>query len=182
MTISKLSLEGAFIIKPNSYCDERGEFSRLFCKNDFSQFFENDILQINHSLNYKKGTFRGFHFQKPPYSEEKIIKCVNGSVADIIIDLRKNSKTFLKTHTEVLSKKNRKTIFIPKGFAHGFQTLEDNTELIYFHSEFYNPNKEYSLNYKDPLLKIDLPLEISKISSKDENIEFLNKNFKGFEI
>lgn len=175
-------LAGAYIIHSNAFEDERGSFSRIFCKEELAEIFEGDILQINHSVTFKKGSFRGFHFQYPPFCEEKIVKCIKGSIIDIIIDIRKDSKTFLKSHQEVLSSENNNMLFIPKGFAHGFQTLEEDTELLYFHSEQYNPKNEGALSFKDPNLMIHLPLEVSEISPKDLEHPFMDNNFVGVEV
>jgi dTDP-4-dehydrorhamnose 3,5-epimerase len=177
--LKELILKDSFVIEPEPFKDNRGEFSRIFCKDELKDIFDGEISQINHSITFKKGTFRGFHYQQPPYGEIKIVKAIKGSIIDIIIDLRKSSPTFLKSHSEILSSENKKMIFIPKGFAHGFQTLEDKTELIYFHSEFFNKSADRGLNYLDKKLNIKLPLEVSEISDKDKNQTFLTKEFKG---
>ena len=146
--------------------DFRGNFSRLFCADIFSKKIKK-ICQINKSFSKKKYTLRGMHFQLSPFAEYKIVICISGKVYDVAIDLRKNSKTFGKWHSEILSKKNNKVFFIPKGFAHGFMTLEKNSELIYFVSQFYNWKKERGVMYNDPFFKINWPAKPSNISSKD---------------
>lgn len=181
INIKNIDMEGVNLITPNSFKDDRGSFSRVFCKKELTPL-ETSFVQINHSVTKQKGTVRGLHFQYPPYSEIKMVKCIKGKVLDVIVDLRKNSPTFLQKHYEELSDKNMNMIYIPKGFAHGFQTLEDDTELLYFHSEFYTDKKEGSLNIFDPILDIKLPLEISNISDKDKNNSFIDKNFEGIEI
>jgi len=186
MKFIETTLKGAYLasIEPNQ--DNRGLFERLFCKNELASIgLTKEIVQINHSVNKNKGTVRGLHFQKEPFSETKIIKCIHGSVFDIIVDLRKNSETFLKWHGIELSENNNKMIIIPEGFAHGFQTLENDSELIYFHTNFYKPEFDCAFNIKDPLFNIKLPLEITEISEKDKNhklIENIEKNIPNFTI
>lgn len=182
MEIEKTDFEGVFIIKKDPFEDERGAFFRLYCQKEFSKISNFNIRQINYSKTKKKGTTRGLHFQYEPDAEIKIVTCLKGSVFDFIVDIRKNSKTFLKTFSTVLTSENNKSLYIPKGFAHGFQALSDGAELIYFHSEFYTPLNEGALNLKDPLLDIDLPLESINLSKRDESHKFLDKNFQGIDI
>lgn len=180
MKFSPTKLEGAFVIELNPYMDSRGLFVRNFCKDELHEIgFQSNIVQINHSITKKEGSFRGFHSQKKPFSEIKIIRCLKGSVHDIIIDLRKDSSTFLQSFSLNLTADNYKMIYIPEGFAHGFQTLRDNCELLYMHSEFYNPESESGLNIHDPKLEIKLPLTISEISDRDTNHPFITNDFKG---
>ena len=133
----------AFLINFSPFSDKRGSFFRFYCENEFKNKNINvKWVQMNHSINEKKGTLRGMHFQAEPYSEIKLVRCIKGSVFDVIVDLRKDSDTYLKWQSFELSSVNNNAILIPKGFAHGFQTLEKNSELIYLHSEFYN-KKDY---------------------------------------
>lgn len=182
LSLIELPLSGAYSIKPNKYEDNRGSFSRFFCKEELSSIFGMDIAQINHSITNKKGSVRGMHFQYSPNAEIKIVKCIRGSVFDVIVDLRKNSNTFLQWFGMILSKDNMSSILIPKGFAHGFQTLEDNSELLYLHSEIYTPSNEGALNVADPALGIDWPLPFADISERDYGHQMIQKNFKGIEI
>ena len=183
LTIKNTSIDGVYTIDPSIHEDSRGLFLRVYCDNELNNILkENTIRQINHSATYKKGTVRGMHFQYPPNSEIKFVKCIKGKILDIVVDIRKNSPTFLKTFSVELSADKKNMIYIPKGFAHGFQTLEDDTELLYLHSDIYTPNNEGTLNVKDPLLNIKLPLDIIEISKRDEGCEFLNKNFRGIEV
>jgi len=122
------------------------------------------------------------HFQYPPKAEIKIVKCLYGSVFDVAIDLRKNSPTLLQWHGEVLSAENKKMIYIPEGFAHGFQTLENNSELLYLHTEFYSPKYEGGIRYNDPRINIKWPLEISYISNRDNEFNLLDNNFLGISV
>jgi dTDP-4-dehydrorhamnose 3,5-epimerase len=132
---------------------------------------------MNHSFSEKKGTWRGFHFQVHPFQETKLIRCVQGRIFDYVLDLRKESSTFLKIFNIELSKENQKMLFIPKGFAHGFLTLEDNSELIYLHDEYYKSEFEKGIRYNDPLICLDVRPMI--ISDRDKNHNLLSKNFKG---
>lgn len=183
MIFTETKLSGAFLIKPEPFVDERGLFARVYCKDEFTKInFHDEFVQFNHSVNKIKGTFRGFHYQLPPFSEVKLIRCVRGKVFDVIVDIRKNSKTFLKHFSVELSEENMKMLLIPKGFAHGFLTLEDNSHMIYHHTEYYKPGFEGGLRFDDPLLKIDLPELPKIISEKDKNNPLITNTFKGIEI
>ena len=174
------SLEGSYIIEVEPFNDERGWFTRFYCKKEFSQIgYNGEWKQSNHSTTYKKGTVRGMHFQKKPFQEIKLVKCISGLVYDVIIDLRKESSSFLQWTGIELSEKNKRMIFIPQGFAHGFQCMEDNCELIYQHSEFYTPEFEQGIRFNDPMIDIHWPLPAIYISSKDSSYPLLDKNFKG---
>lgn len=167
-------------LQPNHFEDTRGRFSRVFCENELQGHLKNkNIKQINHSVTYQKGSVRGFHFQYKPFTEVKIVKCIKGRVLDVVIDIRKNSKTFLQHFTYELTAKNGNMLYIPEGFAHGFQTLEDNTELLYLHTELYSPGNEGALNVLDPILNISWPLAIAEVSERDKSHAFLDENFKG---
>ena len=169
-------LNGSFTIQLDPINDERGWFARYFCKKEFSTIGHNkEWVQMNHSFSLKKGTLRGMHFQKPPYSEVKLVRCIQGSVFDVIIDLRKDSPTFLKWVGTELSAENKLMMYIPEGFAHGFQTLEDNSGLLYMHTAYYSPEAEDGLRYNDPQVNISWPIEISEISMRDTNHDILEK-------
>ena len=179
MKFHNLPLEGAFLIDLEKFEDERGFFSRLFCKREFESLnLDSKIVQINDSFNVNKFTLRGIHYQMPPMEETKIVRCVQGSVWDLIIDLRPNSDTFGEWHGEELSANNRKSIYIPKGFGHGFMTLEANTEIIYFHSEYYSSKDERIIRWDDSFFKINWPHTPSKISFRDkEAVDFNKENY-----
>ena len=180
MTFTPTALAGSFIIEPKIFIDERGWFERFYCKNDFKEIGHvSEWVQLNHSSTGKKGAIRGMHFQMHPFGEIKMVKCIAGIVYDVIIDLRKDSPTFLKWFGVELSAKNRKMLYIPEGFAHGFQCLEENCELIYHHSEFYRPDSERGIKYNDPLIQIEWPLPVTTLSARDESHQYLDKNFKG---
>ena len=183
MKFFETSLTGAFIVEPEPFKDERGFFARVFCKNEFSAIgHKGEFVQINHSMNAAKGTLRGLHFQLPPYEEIKLVRCISGKVFDVIVDLREGSKTYLKFFSVELSEENMKMIYIPAGFAHGFQTLTDNTQLIYHHTAFYTPGFEGGLNYQDPGLNINWPLAAVNLSDRDKNHKFLTSDFKGIKL
>jgi dTDP-4-dehydrorhamnose 3,5-epimerase len=183
MKFTSTPLLNAYIIDLNILKDDRGSFSRVFCKKEFLNLgIETEWVQINHSITKRKGTLRGMHFQTPPYAEDKLVRCISGKVYDVIIDLRKHSSTFLKWFGIELSAQNQKMVFIPKGFAHGFQTLENNSQLIYHHSQYYNSIFEKGIPYNDPKIKIDWKLPITSMSERDQTHPFLNNNFSGIEI
>ena len=169
------------LVNHKVFNDNRGSFSKLYSTNNKS-FLNKDITikQINISHNMKVGTVRGLHFQNPPVIEEKIVTCLKGSIFDVVVDLRKESKNFLKWQSISLSEKDNFSIYIPKGFAHGFQTLEVNTSLLYFHSEDYVSAADNGINPLDPFLNINWPIEISEISDKDSNQKKIDETFLGF--
>ncbi|MEO8820015.1 MAG: dTDP-4-dehydrorhamnose 3,5-epimerase [Ginsengibacter sp.] len=183
MKFIETKLKGCYEIEVVPHKDSRGWFSRTYCKNEFSEInHSKEWVQLNHSFTKEKGIIRGMHFQLPPYTEVKLVKCVSGSVYDVALDLRTNSNTFLKWFGIELSAENKKMILIPEGFAHGFQTLTDNCELIYHHTNFYSPNQEGGIKYDDPIVGINWPLKITNISEKDNQYEYLKENFKGISL
>ncbi|MFH2043940.1 MAG: dTDP-4-dehydrorhamnose 3,5-epimerase [Pseudomonadota bacterium] len=180
MNIKRTPLQDAFIIEPKPFVDTRGKFSRVFCQNELCDILDGkNIVQINQSLTCHKGAIRGMHFQYPPMAEIKMVRCITGEVYDVMVDLRKNSPTFLKWHGEILSSENMKMMYVPKGFAHGFQALEENSEIIYFVTEFYSPEHEEGVRYSDPLINIQWPLKITDISEKDKKHSLLRQDFSG---
>ena len=180
MIFTETALKGSYIISLEPYSDERGWFARTFCKKEFEAIgHHKEWVQMNHSFTTDKGTVRGMHFQLPPFSEIKMVRCVAGAVLDVIVDIREGSPTFLQWTGVELSAANKKMIYIPEGFAHGFQTLEENSELIYHHTAFYQPGVEAGLRYNDPAIKIDWPLAVQNISARDKEHPLLNEHFKG---
>lgn len=183
MKFIKLNLNGAFIIEPEPVKDKRGCFSRLFCKDELNNIGHTEnIVQVNHSVTGKFGVVRGLHYQMTPKAEIKIVKCIKGAVFDVIVDIRRNSPTFLNWHGEELTDTNMRMMYVPKGFAHGFQTLKSKSELIYFHSEFYSPEHEGALLYNDPQIYIDWPLPVSGISECDSSHPLIDETFKGVAV
>ncbi|CAG0962996.1 dTDP-4-dehydrorhamnose 3,5-epimerase [Methylophilaceae bacterium] len=176
-------INGLKLVQRKPIEDHRGFFSRFYCTETFSLAGnECHAIQINHSYSRKKGTLRGMHFQLPPFAEIKYVSCIKGSIFDVAVDLRKNSPTFLHWHGELLSDENQKGLFIPQGFAHGFQTLSDDSELLYVVSNSYDSLSERALNPNDPRLNIEWPLTISEISEKDRNYPFLQSDFYGVDL
>ena len=174
---------GLKIVQRKPIRDSRGFFSRFFCAEEFRQAgLGSTIAQINHSYSKNAGTVRGMHFQMPPHAERKFISCIRGKVFDVAVDLRKGSPTFLKWHGEVLSEENQRSLLIPEGFAHGFQALTADCELLYLVSAAYAPASEGGVNAQDPLLKIEWPLPITEMSDKDRNTPFLPAGYSGIEI
>jgi dTDP-4-dehydrorhamnose 3,5-epimerase len=180
MIFTETALKGSFIISLEPYSDERGWFARTYCKKEFAVIgHDKEWVQLNHSFTADKGTVRGMHFQHPPFGEIKMVRCIAGAVLDVIVDIRSSSPTFLQHISVNLSAANKQMIYIPQGFAHGFQTLESDSELIYHHTEFYQPGVEGGLLYSDPMLNIQWPLPIQNISARDINHPLLDNNFKG---
>jgi len=170
MKFTPLSLSGVFTIEPELREDARGAFARTFCVDEFAaRGLETQFVQANQSWNTKRNTLRGLHFQYPPFAEVKFLRCIVGSVWDVIIDIRKGSPTFLQHLAVELSAKNKVGLYIPAGFAHGFITLEDDTELIYMHSNTYAPGHEGGFRWDDPALGIQWPNKPVLMSEKDES-------------
>ncbi len=183
MRVKLVSIRDAFVIEPEPIEDDRGLFTRVFCQNELNDILHGEnIVQINHSVTWQKGAIRGMHFQYPPRAEIKIVKCLRGSIFDVMIDLRKKSPTFLKWHGEVLTSENMKMMYIPEGFAHGFQTLEKDCEILYLHTEFYSPEYEGGVRYDDPMIEISWPLAVTDISKKDQNYPLLSPAFEGISL
>jgi len=179
MIFKETPLKGAFEITLEPFSDERGLFARTFCKKEFSNIgFDAEFVQFNFSKNAYKGTIRGLHYQAPPFTETKLIRCIRGKVYDIMVDLRIDSPSYMNYFGVELSEENMKMVLIPDGFAHGFQTLEDNSQLIYHHTAFYTPGYERGIRYNDPELNIQWPLPVSIISEKDKNYPLISKTFK----
>lgn len=174
------ALDGLVVVRRSIMGDNRGWFGRMFCAEEYKEIgFEGPILQINHSYTGAAGSVRGLHYQRHPHAEKKIVACISGSVFDVAVDIRQGSSTFLQWHGEVLSADNRLSMVIPEGFAHGFQTLESNCELIYFHTEYYSPESEGALNVADPKIAINWPLPFTELSERDRNHPLIDTKFKG---
>ncbi|MCP4071738.1 MAG: dTDP-4-dehydrorhamnose 3,5-epimerase [Hyphomicrobiales bacterium] len=164
-------MAGLKVIHKTKLEDARGHFSRLFCEDEFEQLgWGDNIVQINHTLTQKKGTVRGLHFQKAPYAEIKIVNCLRGKIFDIAVDLRPESPTFLNWESCELSGENWRSFYIPEGFAHGFQTLTEDVEMLYFHNRAYHPEFEDGFHPQDGELAIKWPLEITELSDRDQKL------------
>ncbi|WP_076792518.1 dTDP-4-dehydrorhamnose 3,5-epimerase family protein [Chlorobium sp. KB01] len=178
--IIKTPLQGLQLIQRVPLGDSRGYLERMFCQSDFAELLqEQTIAQVNHTLTEITGTVRGLHFQHPPYAETKFVMCLKGEVYDIAVDVRADSSTFLQWHGEILSAANHKTLLIPEGFAHGFQTLTEDCEMLYFHTAPYHSNSEAALNALDPKLAIAWPLQVTEQSTRDKQHPMINPDFHG---
>ena len=163
-------LSGAFLIELEPVSDERGFFARTFCRNEFAAHgLDLSLIQCNISFNRKKGTLRGMHFQKAPHEEAKIVRCTQGKIYDVIVDLRPESDTSCKWFGAELTAKNRRAFYIPSGFAHGFLTLTDDVEVLYHMSEFFHPECASGVRWNDPAFSIVWPEEVAIILDRDAN-------------
>ena len=177
MLFTRTEFENLFIIDIDEKKDNRGFFDRTWCKREFEVHgLGIDVVQSSISGNKTKGTLRGLHYQKEPFAEDKIITCLNGGIYDVVIDLRVDSATYLKWKGFYLTSNNRKMLFIPAGFAHGYQTLENGTLILYYSSEFYNPLAEMGIRFDDPFFNIKWPKKIQSISDKDKSWLDFNEN------
>ncbi len=171
MIFSKTRLKGVFIIELEKHEDERGYFARAWCKKEFkASGLNSNLAQANTALSLHKGTLRGMHYQIAPYQETKIIRCIRGAVFDVVIDLRPNSISYCEWLGVELSSENHTMLYVPEGFAHGYQTLKNNAEVFYLVSQFYAPDAERGVRWDDPVFNIEWP-ETSDlvISEKDNN-------------
>jgi dTDP-4-dehydrorhamnose 3,5-epimerase len=175
MIINAAGIQGAHIIELEKLTDQRGFFARTFCKSEFDRFeIDFEIVQCSLSFNKKKGTLRGMHYQCAPHEEAKIVRCTKGGVWDVVVDLRPDSISYKKWVAIELNEDNARALFIPKGCAHGFQSLADNTTVYYQMNAYYHPESARGINALDPSLAIDWPIEDMTISEKDRKLPFLN--------
>ncbi|HID69207.1 MAG TPA: dTDP-4-keto-6-deoxy-D-glucose epimerase [Desulfobacterales bacterium] len=182
-TIIETPLAGLKIIRRQQLSDTRGFLSRLFCNEELALAgWSKPVAQINHTLTLLKGTIRGMHFQLPPHSERKMVNCLKGEIWDVAVDIRSGSSTFLQWYGINLSAENCLSLMIPEGFAHGFQTLSNDVELIYFHSAAYDAESEQGLNPQDPRLAIDWPVSAKQISDRDLSHSNTKYDFKGVQL
>lgn len=176
MKFTPLPLEGAFRIDLERKADSRGFFARLFCEEEFaSHGLTRAWSQCNVSYSAEKGTVRGMHFQRRPAADAKLVKCMRGAAFDVIVDLRRGSATFGRWTSVTLTADGGEMIYVPEGFAHGFQTLTDGTDLLYFHSQSYSPHHEGGLLFRDPDVGIAWPLEIGNLSDRDKTLPPLER-------
>lgn len=168
MIFKETKLKGAFVIEPERIEDERGFFARTFCRKEFEAHgLDPNLVQCSVSFNKKKGTLRGMHYQLSPYQETKLVRCTRGAIYDVILDLRPNSPTFKQWVSVELTGENGRMVYIPEGIAHGFQTLESNTEVLYQMSEFYHPESACGVCWDDPALAIQWPIVEAVLSDRD---------------
>ena len=181
--IHQCPLAGLKVLERLPRGDMRGFFERMFCDEELSAAgWRGPVRQINHTYTQKRGTVRGLHFQLPPHSEMKLVSCLRGEIWDVVVDVRKGSPTFLQWHAERLSAENHCSLLIPQGFAHGFQTLTDEVDLLYCHSEVYSTGSETGLSVTDPRLNIVWPLPVQELSGRDQSHPLLTDDFKGVQL
>ncbi|MFI3120821.1 MAG: dTDP-4-dehydrorhamnose 3,5-epimerase [Methylococcaceae bacterium] len=180
MKINLTSLAGLFVVESFRLADRRGEFSRLYCERELSAVVDSRrIVQVNQSRTSIIGAVRGLHFQYSPHAEMKLVRCLRGRVWDVALDLRAGSPTFLQWVGQELSPENGLMMVIPEGFAHGFQVLEADSEMLYLHTAFYTPEAEGGIHCQDPRLHIEWPLPISDLSVRDHSHPLLSADFSG---
>ena len=180
---TKTLLDGVYCIDRHLINDERGFFSRIFCTEQLSVIgWHWPISQINHTRTQKRGAVRGMHYQNPPYTDAKLVSCLKGSAWDVAVDIRRNSPTFLKWTAQLISAENHRSLLILPGFAHGFQALEDDTELLYVHSQPYTPNADAGLNPLDSILAINWPTTVTQLSEKDRFQPHIRPSFQGIRL
>jgi dTDP-4-dehydrorhamnose 3,5-epimerase len=174
MVFSETKLKGAFVINLKRLEDERGFFARTFCQKEFKEHGLNtQIAQANISYNKKRGTFRGMHMQLAPYEESKLIKCTRGAIYDVIIDMRISSDTYRQWIGVELTAENHQLLYVPEGFAHGFITLKNDTEVTYQMNQFYTPGSEKGFRWNDPAFSIVWPIQPILIAEKDKNFPLI---------
>lgn len=173
----KTIIEGVYTITPKKIRDNRGYYERYFCSDEFKEVgFNNTVRQINHSQTIARGVIRGFHYQKKPYEETKLVRCIKGGIFDVALDVRKDSPTFLQYVSCELTEENSKYMLIPKGVAHAFQTLTDISEVLYLVDREYQPSIDVAINPLDPTIEIDWPVEVNKELSKEVTQGFIDKS------
>ena len=176
-------ISGLKIIERFRRVDERGFFSRMFCADELQAAgWSRPVAQINQTLTRRQGAVRGMHFQLPPDAEIKLVNCVRGRVFDVAVDLRQGSPTLLNWYAVELSPDNGRALLVPEGFAHGFQALAPDSELIYFHSRAYQPASEGALHPREPRVGVTWPLEITELSARDEGRPMLTSAFQGISL
>jgi dTDP-4-dehydrorhamnose 3,5-epimerase len=176
-------LPGLKVIQRKPIRDSRGYLDRVFCSQEMDALIPNkSIAQTNHTLTVKRGAVRGMHYQQPPHAEIKFVSCLRGEVFDVAVDLRQGSQTFLRWHAEVLNPQSHRTLLVPEGFAHGFQALTDDCELLYFTTAAYAPEAERGLNVRDPMLAVVWPRPIAEMSPRDAAHPMLTADFRGVPI
>jgi dTDP-4-dehydrorhamnose 3,5-epimerase len=181
--LNETPIRGVFVAETAVLTDDRGSFTRFYCERELAPVLGvRRIVQVNQSRTAKAGTVRGMHYQKPPHAEMKFVRCTHGRVWDVALDLRAGSPTFLKWHAEELTGENMKMLCIPEGCAHGVQTLETGSEVLYLHTAFYEPSAEGGVRHDDPSVAIKWPMAAANISPRDQKHPLLDKNFRGLAV
>jgi dTDP-4-dehydrorhamnose 3,5-epimerase len=183
LTISTTQLSGVLLVKSSRYSDERGSFSRWFCQDELTPWMDGQcIQQINHSINMTRGAVRGMHFLYPPLREFKLVRCIRGAVCDAVLDLRRGSASFLKYQLFELDEQSDQMVLIPPGCAHGFQALQDDSQLLYLHTALYQPDFDGGCRANDPRVNIRWPLPVTRISTRDLEFNLLTDEFEGLTL
>jgi dTDP-4-dehydrorhamnose 3,5-epimerase len=183
MKIHSTSIADLVLAEGQIFRDKRGAFARLFCEQELSSIIgARRIVQVNHSFTQAVGAVRGLHFQREPYAEMKLVQCLRGKVWDVAVDLRSDSCSYKQWYAQQLSPQNAYMMVIPEGFAHGFQVLEEGSELLYLHTAIYNPEFEDGVRYDDPELGITWPLPVTDISRRDSSRKYMDKSFMGINL
>jgi dTDP-4-dehydrorhamnose 3,5-epimerase len=181
--ILAIPFQGLSLVQRKPIGDDRGYLERMFCSEELKSLVPGkNIVQVNHTLTAKRGTVRGMHFQHSPHAETKFVSCLRGEVFDVAVDLRPGSPTFLQWHAEILSADNHKTLVIPEGFAHGFQTLTEDCQMLYLHTTAYRAEAEGGLNARDPRVAIQWPLAIAEQSARDSKHPVVSDDFSGVAV
>jgi len=181
--VESIFIDGPRVITRQPIGDDRGWFERFFCLETMQAAgWPSQVVHVNHTFTAQKGTVRGMHYQHPPHAEYKYVSCLEGRIFDVLIDVRKGSPTFLKSFGVELSAENHKSLIIPTGFAHGFQSLEPNTKIIYLVSSAYNPDHEDGIHPLDPAVGVEWPLEITSMSEKDADRTNIDDSFLGISL
>lgn len=180
LAIKATPLNDAVIVETQPFEDHRGAFSRFFCKDELSEVLgDRSIVNVNFSRTSQKGALRGMHYQNTPHREMKLVRCLQGRIFDVIVDIRKGSSTFMKWYGVELSKENQRMLVVPEGFAHGFQALEEDSEILYITTSYYSPECEAGVRHDDPALEIQWPLPVADLSEKDRTHSLLSTDFQG---
>ncbi len=182
MKIRSTEIAGVIVVESEPFVDHRGSFTRLFCERELAQVLgHRHIVQINQSRTLAAGAIRGLHYQHPPHAEMKLVRCLKGRVWDVAVDLRRGSPTFLQWHAEELTPNNQRLLVVPEGCAHGFQVLEQESELLYLHTNFFERNAEGRARYDEPRIAITWPLPATDLSARDLGQPLLTQDFLGIQ-
>ena len=179
--VLETTLAGVYVLERSPRTDERGWLERMYCADELADVVgSRAIVQVNRTLTRKKATVRGMHLQVDPSAEAKIVSCLRGAIFDVVVDVRPESPTFLRWHAEALNEDNRRSLFVPEGFAHGFQAIVDDSEILYFSTAAYDPPSERGIHPLDPRVAIAWPLPVGHLSARDASHPHLGPEFGGF--
>lgn len=181
--VSETELAGVYLLQRRPQTDERGWFERTYCAADLADVFgSRSIVQVNRSFTRRQATVRGLHYQVRPSAEAKLVSCLRGAIFDVAVDVRRNSPTFLQWHAELLTAENARSLFVPEGFAHGFQAVEDGCEVLYFATAAYDSTAERGLHALDPRVAIGWPLAVEQLSERDASHPPVGPDFQGIVV